>query len=105
MQVNYNAADPFPPESLGTCRCSALVGKRELKSQNDTSRKRGSRNRLSAEGRGAAIEYGKSELRISILRKERMNDRASSYIDDQSVTVLYVEDGEIYEVVVTRADL
>ena len=105
-QVNYGAADTFTPDMMdSSCRCNV---RRELGEEEERPRRR--RAQLSKEGEAAAREYGVQEL-----LKERNAWRASSaskdpssdivFLGDHFVSVIYMENGNLFTVEVFGDDL
>jgi Leishmanolysin len=101
--VDYDAADPFGIEKLGTsCVCNRHLG--ELHSPLSPQR------RLSAEAREAAITYGKSLLAANkppndVVQLDGVNQNDNlGYIGNEVVAVIWKEGDHFYDVIVTAND-
>lgn len=71
-----------------------------------TGRVGGKRRKLSHEGRQVAINYGKSELRKrKAMRASMPPEQKSRYIGDLFISVIYMEEGEVYTVEVWGDDV
>jgi hypothetical protein len=111
-QVDYSKADSFRKEDLDpSCTCNNSTGRRTLEDNAmagpaatvDTVPRR----HLSSTGRQQAITYGKTILAANkppssfVLRDGLYQQDDVVYIGDQVVSVFVMENGSIFDVVVT----
>jgi hypothetical protein len=105
-RVNYSAADEYNITNLNpSCVC---LGNDERKLRNYQTEKR----RLSDKGYSIALEYGRSILRdkaaaVSASNTMRNHQEGNElvYVGHEFVSVLYMENDEIYGVAVTQDDI
>ena len=71
----------------------------QWRTRNHASKGHSKKRKLSEAGRKAAVEYGKKHLDTMRKQKESMSEESRHmYIGDHFVSVLYAEEGDIYEV-------
>ena len=93
--VNYNAADNFDGSNTICCNGTVPSSPHYLA--------------LSDDGRDAALLYGQKILSENQLSDDQAllleeDDTGLTYVGDQFVVVLYIEDEHIFEVLVTKND-
>ena len=93
--VNYNAADNFDGSNTTCCNGTVPSSPHYLA--------------LSDDGRDAALLYGQKILSENQLSDDQAllleeDDTGLTYVGDQFVVVLYIEDEHIFEVLVTKND-
>jgi Leishmanolysin len=121
-QVDYSMADAYGRADLNsTCTCSPTRRLRSKKrtlmdmkhgevftlGQSKNSQASHRRRRLSEEGEAMATEVGlqiMSNSQIAANQTEAAAERGLTYVGGKAVSVMVIEDGEIFGVVVRRPD-
>ena len=105
--VDYSKADPYSSSDINSqCLCNRRLGGKTKKGNRMLSKKRLSKRKLSAEGYQKAFNYG-VELLKSKLKKEKSLPSSDKYTYGGAamVTVLYMENGNLHDVAVTKNDI